>query len=456
VTVSAEPAKANVRELACEILLQVDARKAYADILLDQTLRLHALSDLDRALLTELVYGTLRWRGKIDAELGRRLQRPLEKADGALRNLLRLAGYQLLFLEKIPDYAAVNEAVELAKLRRGAKAAGFVNGVLRSFLRDKTRESAPNPAARSVDAIAVEYSHPVWLVQRWIDELGLDAARDLMRANNQRAPLSLRVNLLRSSREELLQRFTAAGIQAATGGYSPQAVLVQPAGAVENLPGFSTGLFQVQGEASQLIGFLLAPMPGERVLDACAAPGGKTAHLAELMNDRGELIAIDRSAPGIEKIRRNLARLEIRSVRVMQADAGDDLPGLEPESCDRILLDAPCSGLGTLRAHPEIKWQRTESDLQRLSRLQAKLLRRAALNLKPGGVMVYSTCTLSRAENERNIELFLTEHREFELEEAARYLPLQARHMVQGAFYQALPQRDGTDGFFAARLRKVS
>ena len=455
-TVSAEPAKANVRELACEILLQVDARKAYADILLDQTLRLHALSDLDRALLTELVYGTLRWRGKIDAELGRRLQRPLEKADGALRNLLRLAGYQLLFLEKIPDYAAVNEAVELAKLRRGAKAAGFVNGVLRSFLRDKTRERAPNPAARSVDEIAVEYSHPVWLVRRWIDELGLDAARDLMRANNQRAPLSLRVNLLRGSREELLQRFTAAGIQSATGGYSPQAVLVQPAGAVENLPGFSTGLFQVQGEASQLIGFLLAPMPGERVLDACAAPGGKTAHLAELMNDRGELIAIDRSAPGIEKIRRNLARLEIRSVRVMQADAGDDLPGLEPESCDRILLDAPCSGLGTLRAHPEIKWQRTESDVQRLSRLQAKLLRRAALNLKPGGVMVYSTCTLSRAENERNIELFLTEHREFELEEAARYLPLQARHMVQGAFYQALPQRDGTDGFFAARLRKVS
>ena len=455
-TVSAEPAKANVRELACEILLQVDARKAYADILLDQTLRLHALSDLDRALLTELVYGTLRWRGKIDAELGRRLQRPLEKADGALRNLLRLAGYQLLFLEKIPDYAAVNEAVELAKLRRGAKAAGFVNGVLRSFLRDKKRESAPNPAARSVDEIAVEYSHPVWLVRRWIDELGLDAARDLMHANNQRAPLSLRVNLLRGSREELLQRFTAAGIQSATGGYSPQAVLVQPAGAVENLPGFSTGLFQVQGEASQLIGFLLAPMPGERVLDACAAPGGKTAHLAELMNDRGELIAIDRSAPGIEKIRRNLARLEIRSVRVMQADAGDDLPGLEPESCDRILLDAPCSGLGTLRAHPEIKWQRTESDVQRLSRLQAKLLRRAALNLKPGGVMVYSTCTLSRAENERNIELFLTEHREFELEEAARYLPLQARHMVQGAFYQALPQRDGTDGFFAARLRKVS
>ena len=454
-TVSADAAKTNVRGLACEILLQVDARKSYADVLLDRTRRVYPLSDLDRALLTELVYGTLRWRGKIDAELSRHLQRPLEKADAALRNLLRLACYQLLFLERIPDYAAVNEAVELAKLRRGAKAAGFVNGVLRSLLRDRARGGAP-PAARSVDELAVEHSHPAWLVRRWVEEFGLDAARELMRANNQRAALSLRVNSLRCSREELLQRFADAGIQAAAGEHSPQAVLVPPAGAVENLPGFSTGLFQVQGEASQLIGFLLAPMPGERILDACAAPGGKTAHLAELMKDRGELIAVDKSAPGIEKIRQNLARLGIRSARIMHADAGEGLSGLGPESCDRILLDAPCSGLGTLRAHPEIKWQRTDSDIQRLSRLQAKLLRRVAIHLKAGGVMVYATCTLSRAENERNLELFLTEHREFELEEAARYLPLQARHMVRSPFYQALPQRDGTDGFFAARLRKVS
>jgi 16S rRNA (cytosine967-C5)-methyltransferase len=456
VTASAEAVKTNVRDLACEILLQVDARKAYADVLLDRTLRLYPLSDLDRALLTELVYGTLRWRGKIDAELGRHLQRPLEKTDAALRNVLRVACYQLLFLDKIPDYAAVNEAVDLAKVRRGAKAAGFVNGVLRSLLRDKARSGAPNPAARSVDEIAAEYSHPAWLVQRWVDDFGLEAARELMRANNLRAPLSLRVNLLRSNRDELLQRFADAGIEAKAGELSPHAVIVPPAGTVENLPGFSEGLFQVQGESSQLVGFLLAPMPGERVLDACAAPGGKTAHLAELMQDHGELIAVDKSAPGIEKIGRNLARLGIRSVRTMQADASEELPGFAPESFDRILLDAPCSGLGTLRAHPEIKWRRTESDIQRLSRLQAKLLRRAAVYLKPGGVMVYAICTLSRIENERNIELFLTERREFELEEAAGYLPPQARHMVRNRFYQALPQRDGTDGFFAARLRKVS
>lgn len=452
-TTSAEP---NVRGLASEILVQVDVRNSYADVLLDRALKRHSLSELDRGLLTELVYGTLRWRGKIDAELRRHVQRPLEKTDAALRNLLRLACYQLLFLDKIPNYAAVNEAVELAKAGRGAKAAGFVNGVLRSFLRDKTRGAAPNPAARSVDQIAVEYSHPAWLVRRWSEQFGLEAARELMRANNLRAPLSLRVNSLRCGREELLQRFAEAGINATAGELSPQAVIVPPSGTVENLPGFSEGLFQIQGEASQLVGFLLAPKPGERILDACAAPGGKTAHLTERMQDRGELIAVDKSTAGIEKIRQNLARLGIRSARAIQADAGEELPGLAPASFDRVLLDAPCSGLGTLRAHPEIKWRRIESDIQRLSRLQAKLLRNAAVYLKPGGVMVYATCTLSRPENEQNIERFLAEHREFELEEAASYLPLQARHMVQGAFYRALPQRDRTDGFFAARVRKVS
>lgn len=455
-TVSAEIARADVRDLACEILRRVDLQKSYADVLLDRTLKLHPLSDPDRALLTELVYGTLRWRGKIDAEIGRHLQRPLEKTDGALRNLLRLAAYQLLFLDKIPDYAAVNEAVGLAKLRRGARAAGFVNGVLRNLLRDKTRSAAPNAAARSIDEVAAEYSHPVWLVRRWGEEFGPEAARELMRANNQRAPLCLRVNALRCGRDELLKRFAAAGVQAAAGAHSPQAVLVQSAGAVENLPGFGGGLFQVQSEASQLVGFLLAPTAGERVLDACAAPGGKTAHLAELMDDCGELIAIDKSAPGIEKVRQNLARLGLRCARAVQADAAEELPGLAPESFDRILLDAPCSGLGTLRAHPEIKWQRTESDIQRLSRLQAKLLRRAPVYLKPGGVMIYATCALSRAENEQNIASFLAERREFELQEAASYLPLEAQAMARGSFYQALPQRDDTDGFFAARLRKVS
>jgi 16S rRNA (cytosine967-C5)-methyltransferase len=456
VTASAEIAIASVRRVACEILLKVDTKKSYADSLLDQALKTESLTERDRSLLTELVYGTLRWRGKIDAQLSHHLRRSLEQTDSGLRNLLRLTCYQLVFLDRIPDYAAVNEAVALAKTRGGAKAAGFVNGVLRSFLRQANHNNAPNSEDLSLEALAIEYSHPPWLAQRWSEEFGVVSARELMRANNERSPLVLRVNSLQCDREELLQRFTTAGLDAVAGNFSPQAISVQSAGAVENLPGFSAGLFQVQGEASQLVAFLLSPLPGERILDACAAPGGKSTHVAELMKDQGELVAIDKSAPGIERIRQNISRLGLKSLRLVCADIGEKLPTLTAGSFDRVLVDAPCSGLGTLRSHPEIKWQRNESDIQRLSHLQAKILRRVVAYLKPGGVLVYATCTLSHAENEQNIEFFLAEHPEFELQEAARYLPIQARRMVRGKFYQALPQRDHTDGFFAARMRKGS
>ena len=319
-TASAEIAIASVRRLACEILLKVDTKKSYADILLDQALKTESLTERDRSLLTELVYGTLRWRGKIDAQLSHHLRRPLEQTDGGLRNLLRLTCYQLVFLDRIPDYAAVNEAVALAKTRGGAKAAGFVNGVLRSFLRQANRNNAPNSEDLSLEALAIEYSHPPWLVQRWSEEFGVVSARELMRANNERSPLVLRVNSLQCGREELLQRFTTAGVDATAGNCSPQAISVQSAGAVENLPGFSAGLFQVQGEASQLVAFLLSPLPGERILDACAAPGGKSTHVAELMKDQGELMAIDKSAPGIERIRQNISRLGLKSLRLVCAE----------------------------------------------------------------------------------------------------------------------------------------
>jgi 16S rRNA (cytosine967-C5)-methyltransferase len=203
------------------------------------------------------------------------------------------------------------------------------------------------------------------------------------------------------------------------------------------------------------VSYLLSPSAGERVLDACAAPGGKTTHIAELMKDNGELVALDFSLSGVEKIRQNMNRLGTKSVRVARADASEQFSDSFAEPYDRILVDAPCSGLGTLRAHPEIKWHREVNDIRRLSGLQLKILERVAQYLKPGGILVYSTCTLTRDENEQNVKIFLAQHPEFELQDAAGYLPQQARHMVQGKFFQALPQRDNTDGFFAARVRKA-
>jgi 16S rRNA (cytosine967-C5)-methyltransferase len=451
VTASDESAGRSARRLANDILVKVDIDKAYADLLLDHALNKTALGPSDRGLLTELVYGTLRWRGTIDYRLGRKLRRRLSETDPRIRNLLRLACYQILFLDRVPSYAAVNEAVELAKSYGGQKSAGFVNGVLRSLL----RESDVLPADNAAAALSVQYSHPEWLVRRWIGEFGLDEAVALMRANNERAPLIVRANATKCDRDALLKRFAAAGIEAKPAHLAMMGIALPSAGNVSSLPGFAEGWFQVQSESSQLVVALLGPAPGERILDACAAPGGKSTYIAELQGDRGEIVALDQSERGVERIRQNASRLGLTSIRTVAADATQPLGELVAKDFDRILLDAPCSGLGTLRGHPEIKWHRNQGDIRRLSMLQRKLLDNVAVQLAPGGILVYSTCTLAAEENEMNVEAFLADHGEFELEDAARYLPPQARHMTRGKCFQALPQRDNTDGFFAARLRKA-
>lgn len=442
-----------VRQLATEILVKVDMRKAYAGILVDHNLKSTALSERDRALLTELVYGTLRWRGHIDSRLGRQLRRSLIRTNPFLRNLLRVTLYQLLFLDKIPTYAAVNEAVDIAKHFRSARDAAFVNAVLRNFLRalENTGEAQPNTVSI---ALAARESHPEWLVQEWLDYFGIEEAEALMRANNERSPLVLRVNSRRVTREALLGLLKKSGISAVPTRFSPQGVWVRDGSAVDQIPGFDEGLFQVQGEASQLIAHLLSPRPGERILDACAAPGGKTTHLTELMEDSGHLTALDKSESGLEKIRENAARLGLSSINIARTDVTQEIMGTLCGPYDRILIDAPCSGLGTLRSHPEIKWHRAKNDIDRLRRLQSKIVNRLAPCLKRGGVLVYSTCTLTRAENEQVTRSFLESHKEFELEDAASYLPEQARTLVRGSYFMALPHRHNTDGFFAARMRK--
>jgi len=253
----------------------------------------------------------------------------------------------------------------------------------------------------------------------------------------------------------LLELFIRAGVTAKPTRRSPQGISVQSSGAVENLPGFAEGLFQVQSESSQLIAPLLSAMPGERILDACAAPGGKAAHIAEMMKDTGAIIAIDKSVSGIVKLRENLTRLGINSVQPCQADITRQLGDALSAPFDRILVDVPCSGFGTLRSHPEIKWHRETADIRRLQRLQSKILDSVAPHLKLGGILVYATCTLTAEENELNVESFLARQPGFELENAARYLPSEAQHMTKAEYFEALPNRDDTDGFFAARMKRA-
>jgi len=444
-----------VRGLAADILVKVETRKAYADVLLDRILTAKSLSSQDRALLTELTYGTLRWRGRLDADLAPLLRHPLQKTNPFLKNLLRLSLYQFLFLDRIPDYAAVNEAVQLAKNHAGEKAAGFVNGVLRNFLREQQQVAKPDPKESPIKAVAEYWSHPEWLVERWLSYFGAAETEALLKANNEEAPLVLRTNPRQGTREGLLELFQSRNIQASPTRWSPQGITVQSKGLVENLPGFHEGSFQVQGEASQLVAYLLDPQPGEHILDACAAPGGKTTQIAELMDDTGEIIATDVSAKGLHKVQENATRLRLESIRAFQADLAKPLSRSFSRPFDRILIDAPCSGFGTLRSHPEIKWNRVEADIKRLSVLQEKILVNAASYLKPGGVLVYSTCTLIDDENERVVKTFLQQQKEFVLDDATAYLPQPARSLVRGNYFMALPHKHNTDGFFAARMRKL-
>lgn len=442
------------RALAVEALLKVETRKAYADILLDHALKTHSLSSPDRALLTQLVYGALRWRGKLDWVLEKIVHRPLAGMDGYLRNLLRLTVYQILFLDKVPEYAAVNESVELAKRYGGASAGGLVNAVARRLLREKNSLIALDSETDLVARLSISWSHPEWLVRRWLAYFGETDTEALLRANNGEPPVVLRANRLKIDRESLVEKLRAAGIDATPAPHSPQAVVMRNASAIDQLPGFKEGWFMVQGEASQLAGLLLDPKPGERILDACAAPGGKATHLAELMEDRGVMMAGDVSQRGIAKLKQNIHRLSLKSVQPVQADVSRELTGATALPYDRILADLPCSGLGTLRSHPEAKWRREERDIERLSALQKKILDRLSTYLKPGGTLVYSTCTLTREENEEVVEDFLKRHEEFVLEAAADFLPPSAKHMARGKYFLAVPHRDGTDGFFAARMRK--
>jgi 16S rRNA (cytosine967-C5)-methyltransferase len=444
----------HLRGIVAEILRKVDARKAYADVLLDHALQSGTLSRRDRALATELLYGTLRWRKRLDAHIRSYIPRPLKAVDPFIRNLLRMSFYQLLFMDRIPAYAVVNEAVELAKRHGGNKTSGFVNAVVRALSRE--RRQLPKPELTELSAFADYWSHPEWLVRDWVDYFGAEQTEALLQANNRPAPLVLRAALMRGTREALLNLLHGKGIEAQPTPWSPQGIAVPTGSAIRELPGFQEGLFQIQGEASQLVAYLLSPRAGERILDACAGLGGKTTHIAELMNDQGEIVAIDISEKKLKKLAESVVRLGLSSIRQFQADAGEPLVAAIDQLYDRILVDAPCSGLGTLRSHPEIKWNRTQNDIKRLVRVQKRILAQTASYVKPSGVLVYATCTLSRAENEAIVASFLADQKQFALDDAASYLPEGAKKMVRGSYFLSLPHLHNTHGFFAARMRRAS
>jgi 16S rRNA (cytosine967-C5)-methyltransferase len=437
----------DARQLAHDILQRVESTDAFADVVLAHRLADAPLAARDRALVTRLVYGTITWQGRLDHHLGALVRMPLERLEPAVRTALRLGLYQLLFLDRVPVYAAVDGSVRLARAA-GTGAAGLVNAVLRRAARAGVEGLAlPHPAADPIERLAVEWSHPRWLVERWARELGVTDLTRLLRANNVRGVSAVRANPLRTTRAALAAELEAAGIVTTPSAWAPDALVVERGAArVRGLPAWHEGRLAFQGEASQLIAPLLGAAPGDRILDACAAPGGKTAHLAALSGERGLVVALDARPGGLRIARGEAARLGAPGVRTLAGDARRP-PLAGP--FDAVLVDAPCTGLGTLRRHPEVRWRRQPADVTRLAALQQAILTGVAPLVGANGVLVYAVCTFTREENEAVVENFLATQPRFALERA----PAPSALLTADGYLRTLPHRDGLDGFFAVRLR---
>ncbi len=431
-------------------MLRSDAGVAFGSVLLAEVP--NTFSTADRGLVTELFYGVLRHRSALDWRLAACSQRPLARLAPPIRTLLRLGAYQLLFLSRIPASAAVNETVELTK-RLGAPAdVGFVNAVLRALDRRRDELVVPDLLERPLDHLTAEYSHPVWMIGRWLKRFGLQRTLHLCRVNNSIPPTTLRVNTLLTTRERVLEVLQQEGIDAAPCAVSPQGVVMRGASPTTSRA-FALGWFYVQDEAAQLVGFAVAPRPGERVLDACAAPGGKSIHLAELMGDRGEIVATDVATDRLGLVAENCRRMGVKSVRMVVADWSrpSDVAGLG--TFDRILVDAPCSGLGVLRRHPEAKWHKTEGMIARYAMRQRAILERVTPLLRSGGVLVYATCSTEREENDDVAGFAVRRRPTWAAENLRTILPPAASALITPQGYlSTLGNRLDMDQFFAARF----
>ncbi|MBI1821931.1 MAG: 16S rRNA (cytosine(967)-C(5))-methyltransferase RsmB [Nitrospirae bacterium] len=445
----------NPRLSALHILNEVEENEVFLDPLMDR--EYERLSPLDKSLLKELVYGTLQWQGYIDWVIDRYAERKTHKMGSAVRNSLRLGTYQLLFLNKIPAFAAIFESVELVKEKEGVPVSGFVNGVLRAILRDKEAKKIPALKDDSARNLAIKYSQPEWLVKRWCSRYGVDVAGRWFKNNTSPPPFTIRVNRVLIDRDRLVNILFDEGINTEKTPYSPIGLMLEKPGDVTRLHSYQKGLFYIQDEASQLVPFLLSPRSGEQILDACAAPGGKATQLAELIGDRGEVLAIDKSPERINLLQRNLKRLGLTSVKPRQLDLTKDVKEFQKRGFNKILLDAPCSGIGVLRRHPEGKWQKKENLLGSYSKIQSNLLNVVSKGLKAGGILVYSTCSTEPEENEKVIEKFLTSNPGFKVENPRASLPESCyRFIGKDNFFRTYPEPHNMDGFFAVRMVKKS
>ncbi|AIF51935.1 16S rRNA (cytosine(967)-C(5))-methyltransferase RsmB [Pelosinus sp. UFO1] len=441
----------DAREIALKVINDVTNNKAYANIALVREINRHKISDQDRRFVTELVYGTIKAGKTLDWIIGHYVTRSLDKVAPIILNILRMGMYQIFFLSKVPVSAACNQAVELTKKYGHAGTVKFVNAVLRNAGRGTDKVVYPDREKDILSFLSLKYFHPQWMVARWLKRLGPKATEELCQINNVTPLLSLRTNTLKVTREELLDILAKEGVSAEPSRWTPEGIVCHSYPALSTLKSLNEGLFQIQDESSMLVAHVLAPEPGEFIIDACGAPGGKSTHIAALMENKGRVLSTDIYDHKLALTSENAKRLGISIIETQVLDA-TTLSDQYLRQADRVLVDAPCSGLGVLRRKADSRWRKTESMFKDLPVLQKAILKSAAECVKIGGTLVYSTCTTEPEENQDIIDSFLLDNQDFTLQHAGQFFPSEEH---KGEMVQLWPHIDQVDGFFISRLLRV-
>jgi 16S rRNA (cytosine967-C5)-methyltransferase len=446
------------RHTALTVLNTLDQKDKTLDrVLLELPQGDDYLSMRDRALLSAIVYGVLRWRGRLDHIIAFFSNSPLHKIQPVVLNILRLGLFQIIFLDRVPDSAAVNTSVNLTRQTRNSRATGFVNALLRRAAVNAQKVPFATFQQDPLTFLTAAQSIPVWIAKRWLERFSAENIISLCKAINTIPPITLRANTLKINRQQLLGALESEVEHLEPTSYAPDGVKIRnPQKAIPRLNAYKKGWIQVQDEAAQLVSLLLDPQPGESILDACSGMGGKTAHLAQLMRNRGMITAVDNRPKKLQQLDTEMQRLGISIVNVACQDL--QLPREENQQAnfDRILLDAPCSGLGVLRRNPDIKWNSSPERLDRLARVQKQILENLSVRLKPGGILVYTVCSLEPEENEAVIEDFLNKNADFVIDNRPGKFPAVLRPLAQlRAGWTTLDYINQMDGFFLARLKKL-
>lgn len=443
--------KSNVRESVVSILEQIEKNQSYSNLLLNNVIKKNQIATKDIGLLTELTYGTLQRKMTLDYYLEPFIKNP-KKLENWVKQLLRMTLYQMLYLYKIPDRAAIHEAVEIAKKRGHKGISGMVNGVLRSLQREGVRDM--DEIKDEVERLSIETSHPTWLVRRWIEQFGYNKAKEMCEINLTAPMQTARVNTNKITREACIKRLTEEGFQVEESVVVPEAIKCLK-GNLAHSESFREGLITIQDESSMLVAYALGIEQNETILDACAAPGGKSTHIAEKLEDTGQVISLDLHEHKVKLINENAVRLGLTNIETKAMDSRKVQEEFDGSAFDRILLDAPCSGLGVMRRKPDMKYTKKEEDLNRLQSIQLQLLDSVTPLLKPGGTLVYSTCTIDRSENEEVVTAFLQKHTDFEGDlSVIERMPKAIQPLMTDFQLQIFPQDFGSDGFYIASLRK--